>query len=47
MDEAEEVAWNGSAWVDSLAAVSAIQNLPLLCFLCQHSPHERCDVKAR
>ncbi len=29
-DEAALLAWNGSAWVDALSAVSAIQNLPLL-----------------
>ena len=30
VDEAALLAWNGSAWVDALAAVSAIQNLALL-----------------
>ncbi len=30
VDEAALLAWNGSAWVDALSAVSAIQNLALL-----------------
>lgn len=30
VDEAVLPAWNGSAWVDALSAVSAIQNLALL-----------------
>lgn len=30
IDEAALLAWNGSAWVDALSAVSAIQNLALL-----------------
>lgn len=30
VDEAALLAWNGSAWVDALSAVSAIQNLTLL-----------------
>ncbi len=45
-DEAALLAWNGSAWVDALAAVSAIQNLPLLGILTTADSANRLAVKS-
>jgi hypothetical protein len=45
-DEAALLAWNGSAWVDALAAVSAIQNLPLLGILTTADASNRLAVKS-
>lgn len=45
-DEAALLAWNGSAWVDALAAVSAIQNLPLLGILTTADATNRLAVKS-
>jgi hypothetical protein len=45
-DEAALLAWNGSAWVDALAAVSAIQNLPLLGILTTADAANRLAVKS-
>jgi hypothetical protein len=46
VDEAALLAWNGSAWVDALAAVSAIQNLPLLGILTTADAANRLAVKS-
>ena len=46
VDEAALLAWNGSAWVDALSAVSAIQNLPLLGILTTADSTNRLAVKS-
>jgi hypothetical protein len=46
VDEAALLAWNGSAWVDALSAVSAIQNLPLLGILTTADAANRLAVKS-
>lgn len=46
IDEAALLAWNGSAWVDALAAVAAIQNLGRLGILTTADTTNRLAVKA-
>lgn len=46
VDEAALLAWNGSAWVDALSAVSAIQNLALLGIRTTADTNNRLAVKS-
>lgn len=46
VDEGKLLGWNGTAWVDALATVSAIQNLPLLGILTAADTTNRLAVKA-
>src|SRR3989304_9776275 len=46
VDEAALLAWNGSAWIDALSAVSAIQNLALLGIRTTADANNRLAVKS-